>query len=257
MKNNIKETLKNKFNFKKKIKSVDELKNIKVSPSVLAIIILVLLLICAYVLFFEINDYRKVREENYDFYYYFINDKIDFDATISVNGQDRILGLTSNNVTMNSTPVYYSDYSGQVILPSNMEIVFPYKKMPMYKLGAYSKIYYKNNVLYANSESGVGRIYDCFLFDGENLYVFLEKTTIKVGEQEYSLSPLSFVEVDLNYIRIYDYQYDKYELIESPVGKAYAYTTEYRIELSDDSFTYNNSYYLLIKNVDALELHEF
>lgn len=257
MKNNIKEALKNKLKFNKKNQSMDDIKKIKVSPSILAIIILVLLLICAYVLFFEINDYRKIREEKYDFYYYFIDDKIEFDATISINSQDRIFGLTSNNVSMNSTPVYYSDYEGQVILPANMEIVFPYKRMPMYKLGAYSKIYYKNNALYANSEAGVGRIYDCFLYDGENLYVFLESTTVKIGEQEYSLSPLSFVEVDLNYVRIYDYQYDKYEFIESPSEKVFAYTTEYMIELSEDSFSYNNSYYLLIKNVDALNLHEF
>ena len=257
MKNNIKEKLKDKFKNNKKVNSVDDLKSIKVSPSILAIIILILLLICAYVLFFEINDYRKIREENYDFYYYFIDEKIEFNASISVNGQDRILGLTSNNVSINSIPVYYSYYSGQVILPANMEIVFPYKRIPMYKLGAYSKIYYKNNALYANSESGIGRLYDCFLFDGESLYVFLEKTTVKIGEQEYSLSPLSFVEVTLNYISIYDYESDNHIFIESPTEKAFAYTTEYMIELSDDSFRYNNSYYLLIKNVDALNLYEF
>jgi len=248
---------KKKFNFKEKFKSFENLKNIKVSSSVLAIIILCLLLVCAYVLFFEINDYRKIREEKHDLYYYFISQKIEFEGTLSVNGADRIVGLKSDNVAINSTPVYYSDYPNEVILPGNMEIIFPYKRMPMYKLGSYSKLYYKNNALYVNSESGNGRIYDCFLYDGQNLYVFLERTVIKVGEQEYVLSPLSFVEIDKNYMRIYDYQTDKYTFIDSPTEQAFAYTDEYMIELSNDSFTYGTSYYLLIKSVDALDLYEF
>ena len=248
--------MKVRFNIKEKL-NFENMKEKKMSPTILAIIILVLLLVCAFVLFFEVNDYRKIREEKYDFYYYFIDKKINFEATITINGQDRIMGLTSNKVTMDSTPVYYEDYPGTVILPSNMEVVYPYKKMPMYKLGAYSKIFYKNNALYVNSEAGYGRLYDCFLYDGENLYFFIETTTIEIGEELYELSPLSFVEVDKNYIRMYNMYNDEYIYIENPNGSAKAYTDEYMIELSNDTFTYGKSYYLLIKSIDALDLMEF
>jgi len=251
---NLKELFKGKINLKEKMKFNGKT---KISPSILAIIILFLLLICAYVLFFEINDYRKIREEKYDFYYYFISTKINFEATASINGQDRIMGLSSHQVAFNSTPVYYEDYVGEVILPATMEIVFPYKSMPMYKLGAYSKIFYKNNSLYVNSEAGYGAIYNCFLYDGEDLYFFIEETTVKIGEELYTLSPLSFIEVDDNYIRMYNMQKDEYKFIEDFEKDVTAYTSNYMIELSRDSFSISNSYYLLIKNVDFLNLYEF
>lgn len=238
-----------------KIKSY--IKKIKTNPSILVGIVLVLILICTFVLFFEINDSRKVKEEKYDFYYYFISSKTPFEGTLSIDGNDNIVDLKSNEVSLDSTPIYYQDYVGNMILPSNMEIVHPYKKAPMHQLGKYSKIYYKNNSLYINSEAGSGRIYDCFLYDGEDLYVFLEKVVVKIGEETYVLTPLSFIEVTKSYIRIYDFETDKYNLIENYEGKIMAYTDEYFINLSEDTFSYGDSYYMLIKQPDALEFFKF
>ena len=143
---------------------------------------MILVLICSFVLFFEVNDYRKYKEEKHNFYYYFSKVRVDFEGTITLNSKDTIVSLNNDNVTINSTPIYYSKDSGKIILPSNMEIVYAYKLNPMYKLGKFSKIYYKGNYLYINSEAGEGRIYDSFLYDGNNLYVFLEETTLFVGE---------------------------------------------------------------------------
>lgn len=235
---------------------IDKIKNKKVSSSVLAIIILILILVCLFVLFFEVNDYRKIREEQHNFYYHFISSRVDFQGKIVLNSMDAIVSLESSNVTLNSTPVYYSDYDDKFILPSNMEIVYPYKNNPMYKLGKFSTIYYKNNYLYVNAEAGIGRLYDCFFYDGTDLYVFIEGTTIIVNGISYELSPLSFVEASKEYIKIYNHKKDELIFIDDYSGSVEAYTDEYAINLTNDTFTYGTSYYMLIKNIDGLDFVE-
>ena len=239
------------------MKKTIDIKNIKISPSILLLIILLLILVCSFVLFFEVNDYRNIREQTYNFYYYFGADKIDFTATVFVNVDDKIMSIRSDNATLTSSPIYFKNDSTQVILANNMEIVFPYKNNPMYKLGNFSKIYTKNNYLYINSEAGNGRLYDCFLYDGEDLYLFLENTTVFINEERYELSPMSFIEVTKSYIRMYDKKNDNYTFIDGYTGGVSAYTDEYTIDLSGDTFTYNNLYFLLIKNIDGLSLYEF
>lgn len=236
---------------------LNKLKNKKVSSSILAVIILILILVCSFVLFFEVNDYRKIKSEQHDFYYYFISDRIDFKGNILLSYQDNIMSLENENVTLNSTPVYYKNDSDKMILPENMEIVYPYKNNPMFKIGKFASIYYEGNYLYINSEAGKGRLYDCFFYDGENLYVFIEKTTLIVDGVSYELSPMSYVEATNNYVKIYDRKIDNFVFLEQNITKVDAYTDEYTINLLNDTCTYGNSYYMLIKNVDALDMIEF
>lgn len=233
------------------------LKGVKISSTFIIIIIMLLVLICSFVLFFEVNDYRKYKEEKHDFYYYFINDRIDFEGNIILNSNDNIISISADNLTFNSTPLYFAKEGSQMILPADMEIIYPYKGNPMYKLGKYSKVYYKGNYLYINSEAGNGRLYDCFLYDGNDLYVFMENTSVFVGDKRYDLNPLSFVEVTLNYIKIYDYHNDEYIYLDSYSGIVTAYTDEYFIDLSSDTFTYNDKYYLLIRNISGLDFYSF
>lgn len=230
-------------------------KNKKLNSSILAIIILVLLLVCSFVLFFEINGYRTIQEEKFDFYYYFANQRLDFNGKVTFNSRDKILSLSGEGITLLSSPVYYSN-TDAMILPSNMEIVQPYKNSPMHNLGTFSKIYYRGNYLYANIENGIGRLYDCFLYDGNDLYVFIDDTTVIIGEDRYELNPMSFIEVSRDTIEIYNKKTDFYTVLPNTTG-AMAYTNEYSVDLVSDSVTYNSTYYLLMKKPEALELYNF
>ncbi len=230
-------------------------KNKRLNSSILAIIILVLLLVCSFVLFFEINGYRTIQEENFDFYYYFANQRLDFNGKVSFNSKDKILSLSSEGITLSSSPVYYSN-TDAMILPSNMEIVQPYKNSPMHSLGAFSKIYYRGSYLYANVENGIGRLYDCFLYDGNDLYVFLDDTTVIIGEDRYELNPMSFIEVGSDTIEIYNKKTDFHIVLSKTTG-VMAYTDEYSIDLVSDAVNYNSSYYLLMKRPESLSLYEF
>ena len=236
---------------------LDKIKSKKISSSILAIIILVLLLICSFVLFFEVNDYRNIITQDYNMYYYFSKERTDFNAIFTYDVNEQIIGIESNGITLNSTPLYFKDNEKQMVLPENMEIVYPYKNNPMYKLGKYSKIYIKNNFMYIKSENDIGRLYDCFLYDGEDLYVFVEDVTIMVDDNRYDLTPMSFVEVNNSYARIYNKGKNEYTYIDNINKKVEAFTDEYAINLSDDTFTYENAFYILIKNVDGLDYVEF
>ncbi len=233
----------------------NKVKNKKINSSILAIIILILLLVCAFVLFFEINGYRTIQEKSYDFYYFFANRRLDFNGKILYNAKDKILSLESDGITLSSTPVYYKDQD-QMILPSAMEIVQPYKSSPMHNLGTFSRIYYTGSYLYANIENGVGRLYDCFLYDGNDLYVFLEDTTVFIGEDKYELNPMSFIEINNGNIQMYNKKTDSY-MVFNTSSKVVAYTDEYSIDLVSDSVTYNSTYYLLMKKPESLELYNF
>lgn len=235
---------------------LNKIKNVKLGAPAFAIIVLVLILVCSFVLFFEINDYRSIKSEKHKFYYYFADTRVDFDANITLDINDTIMSLESNSMSIDSTPIYFKDYNDKVILPENMEIVYPYKSVPMYKVGKFSKLYTKNNYMYINSEAGIGRLYDCFLYDGDNLYVFTENTTIILDDKRYELAPMSYAYVSSSSINIYNIKKDEYISIDS-FEKAEAYTEEYVINLTDDSFTYNNRYYMLIKNVEKLDFYEF
>lgn len=236
---------------------LNKLKKIKLNSSILIITILILLLVCSIVLFSEINNYRDIKRENKNFYYYFSTERIDFGAEVTTNYHKNIISIKNENINFNGSPLYYVDSNNIMVLPSNMEIVYPYKNQPMNKVGEFSTISYNNNYVYINSEAGSGRLYDCFFYDGNDLYVFIENTTIIVGKDSYKLSPMSFVEVTRGYIRLYNKENDEYVYLNNYSGDVKAYTEEYFIDLLNDTVTYNNSYYILIKKVDRLDFAKF
>lgn len=236
---------------------LNKMKNIKINLSVLIMIILILLLICSLVLFAEINNYRDVKTTQQSYYYYFSTDKIEFNADVTTTAEDVVVSIENENIVLDSSPLYQLESTNIMILPSNMEIVYPYKNDPMYQVGEFSKVEQSNKYVYINSKAGYGRLYDCFLYDGNDLYVFVEDTTVIVDNQNYTLSPLSFVEVTRNYIRIYNKADEQYIYIDNYNGEVKAYTEEYQINLSNDSVTYNKSYYMLIKKVSRLSMAEF
>lgn len=236
---------------------LNSIKKIKLSSSILILTILILLLVCSIVLFVEINNYRDIKIQNKNFYYYFSNEKIDFAAEVATNSKQTVISIKNENISFNSSPLYYYDSNNMMLLPSNMEIVYPYKNNPMSKVGEFATISNNNKYIYINSEAGSGRLYDCFLYDGNDLYVFIENTTVVIGEKSYELSPMSFIEVTNGYIRLYNKEKDEYTYLNDYYDDVKAYTEEYFINLLNDTVTYNTSYYMLIKKVDRLDFAKF
>lgn len=235
---------------------IENIKRKKISFSILAILILLLVLICSFVLFFQIKEYRNYKIITEKFYYYFASTKVDFSATIKMNSKDKIISVENEDLEIDKYPIYYKN-SNKMLLSKNMEIVYPFRNKPLYKTGNYSEISNKNDYLYINYELGFGRLYDCFLYDGDDLYVFIEPITIIIDNVNYNLNPMSYIKVSSSSVGMYNKLEDKFLYFDNVKTHVKAYTEEYMINLSNDNYEYNNSTYSLMKNVDGLDFVEF
>lgn len=235
-----------------------KLKNKKLSFSILILFAMILVLVCTFVLLFYVNEYRKYKTVESNFYYYYSTNKIDFTAKVTINSKENILLIEKEGLDLSTYPIYYKDEE-RLVLSKNIEVVYPFKSKSLYKLGYFSEVYIKDNYIFVNSEYGKGRLYDCFLYDGDDIYVFVEPTVIMIGDTKYNLSELSYVLVNNIGIEIYNKIDDTFTYIDNVNSSnfVYAYTEEYMINLTNDTYEYKGTYYSLIKNVDGLDASEF
>ena len=97
-----------------------------------------------------------------------------------------------------------------------------------------------------------------FLYDGEDLYFFLDKTKIIVNGTTYEVSPLSYVIVRYKQnVEIYNYEKDEYQIIDiSGVQDARVEADTYTINMSVDSIQTEKSEQLLIRSLSYLQPFE-
>ena len=95
---------------------------------------------------------------------------------------------------------------------------------------------------------------NALLYDGSDLYFFLENTTITVNGQDYEVTPLSYVIVRYREnVEIYNKEKDEYTVIETPDQDVYAKTADYTINMSIDALQAGEKEQLLIKSIDKLQ----
>lgn len=240
------------------MEKIGKLKNKKLSFSIIILFTMVLVLICTFVLLFYVREYRKYQTIESNFYYYYSKNKIDFTAQVTINSKENILSIEKEGMDLSTFPIYYKDEE-KLVLPKNTELVYPYRSKSLYKLGYFTEVYIKNEYVFVKSEYGNGRLYDCFLYDGDNIYIFVEPTVLIIGDTRYNISKLSYVLVSSTSIEIYNKVDDTFVYIDNIDSNktAYAYTEEYMINLTNDTYEYKGAYYSLIKNVDGLDSIEF
>lgn len=240
------------------MEKIGKLKNKKLNFSIVILFTMILVLICTFVLLFYVNEYRKYKTVESNFYYYYSKNKVDFTANVTINSKDKILSVQKEGLDLTLYPLYYQE-EDKMVLPKNTEIVYPYKSKSLFKLGTFSEVYSKKEYVFVDSEYGQGRLYDCFLYDGDNLYVFIEPTVLIIGDTRYNLDKLSYVFVNNIGVEIYNKTDDTYVYVDNTdmALSVSAYTEEYMINLINDTYEYSGEYYSLIKNVDGLDSIEF
>lgn len=206
------------------------------------------------------NERINISEESYYQYFYGIYKEYSGDIEVINNDNSKQLVLENDEVIyLDSTPIYYKDTLGKVWLPNSMTVVYP-ETGKLYKTESFTNITQDSNVMYAkkHNKENTKSLNNVFLFDGEDLYFFLEKTIIKVGKKKYEISPLSYVIVNYRQnVEIYNYEKDQYIIIdetEIPSKDIIATDKEkkYEINLSVDTYNTGSSDYLLLKNIDYL-----
>ena len=248
-------------------KRINRTKNNKEKNDKLIKIGIVLITIIFIFIIYKIFNIVVINNEKIDlsgetYYQYFYGIREDYSGEMEIINTDNEKQLVLEDdrvIHLDSTPLYYKDILGKVLLPSKMEVIYP-DKGALYKLDDFTNIIQDSKVMYAKKfkKDKTKSINNTFLYDGDDLYLFLEETTITIGKKKYKLSPLSYAIVNYRQnVELYDYEKDEYTILdENQLTMSDVIATNknknYTINMSVDSFSTGSSDQLLIKNIDYL-----
>ncbi len=231
----MKEFLKNKYNI--------------IIPVLLIIVLLIA--VSLYVGEYKNNRYAKVQKT--EVYQYFASVKMEYEANISRNKKDVILDYDPGDfaVELSSTPVYYKD-SNRVIFPKEMALFDPLKDRA-YKVNALGEIYEENNLYYLNTKDVKKTFGHVFYYDGDNLYFFVDTVTLKIGNREIILGPLSYVSASYrSLVEYYDKSTDTSEILELTNEDVIVENDFMKIDVGSDKVIYKDNFTLLAKDFSVL-----
>lgn len=228
--------------------------------------LLLLVIIILIVVFYRIFDTTvgfdpkiELDEEKYYQYFYGVmqeySGKLNF---INENDNKKLVLEDGKIVYLDTTPIYYKEILGKALFANKMELVIPNKGV--YKLDDFTQVIQENNNVYLKKMKNENKtsVNNAFIFDGNDLYFFLDEIAIKAGDQEYNISPLSYVIVNYkDSLEIYDYNKNEYiiidddEILQSDII-AINRPDNYIINMSVDSLLTQKSKQLLISNINNL-----
>lgn len=215
------------------------------------VLIAIIAVVCVYIMKLNTDDI-----ENYHFYQYFGGRKIEYQGALQITKKNDITELKLNdaNIQLDSTPIYYKDIENKAIFPENMALVMPNANGQMYKINRFTNIYLKDNSIYAEYRNNTKELADAFIYDGADLYFFIENATLTIDEQTYEITPLSYViSTYQDSVEIYHKQTDTYEIIPTTSTNVTVSTNDYTVNLSLDTIKFGDKEQLLLKKIDELK----
>ena len=167
-----------------------------------------------------------------------------------------LLGISGNERALDSLPIYYEN-SDTVLLPENMVYYAP-------RSGKYGRIAYFSEISIDSYGKAVVRLEGSerklepgFLYDGKNLYLFLEPVQISFNGYCISLPALSYVEaVYSGDVMVFDFGVKQF-FMEAPDGMATAdvVSGDYSVSLLGDYVTlHDGKRTLLFTRPEQLDL---
>ena len=230
------------------------------SSIIMASVIAALILIIVIVIII-IGSLNSTTTENHDFYQWYSGQKVEYKGQLTFTRKEGLTELraTDRKVTLDSTPVYYADENNKVIFPEDMAIVYPNNNGMMYRINHFADITEEDGNIYLETnlatKTNKTKLEKAFLYDGQDLYFFLERTTITVNGTNYEVSPLSYVIVRYKQsVEIYNYEKDEYQVIDTTETQdAKVVTDTYTINMSVDSLQTAEKEQLLIKGLNYLQ----
>ena len=218
-------------------------------------ITLMIVLFVSFLIYYKVMISDNYREEEIkEVYQYFYDTKYEYDLTISKNRKKEIVDIKSNNIDINfdSTPIYYKD-KDIVILPQNMSIVMPTLSCAEYLSKQYSYITYENNIYTLTTNKYNNKLNHYFLYDGNDLYFFIEPVTLTINNEKIELSPFSYIiAIYNNYISYYDKKTDTFKTITITSDNSTVENNYYSINISTDTLNYQGTNVILTSDIEKL-----
>ena len=216
-------------------------------------IILMIVLFLAFIVYYKVsisNNYTKDTEGK--FYQYFSGMKYEYTGVVTTNKRGEVVDFKAidYNINFNSTPIYYQK-KNKVILPRDMSVVMPTLSSEYLSKG-YSTITLSDSVYKLVTNKYNNKLNHYFLYDGKDLYFFIENVKLKYNNEEVILSPFSYVVVSNGYVVYYDKDNDIYKSIELTNDDVMISNDYYKIEASSDSLDYQGTSVLLTSGIENL-----
>lgn len=248
---------------KEKIEEQAELleKKKKRKSSIITTSIITALIVIIVIVIIIIGSLNSTTVESHDFYQWYSGQRVEYKGELTFTRKEGLTELkaTDRKVTLDSTPVYYADENGKVIFPEDMAVVYPNNNGMMYRINHFADITEENGEIYLETnlatKTNKTKLEKAFLYDGQDLYFFLERTNITVNGTTYEVSPLSYAIVRYKQsVEIYNYEKDEYQVIDTTETQdAKVVTDTYTINMSVDSLQTAEKEQLLIKGLSYLQ----
>ena len=223
-------------------------------------ILLFIAMILLFVLFYNANKtMNEFHVDDSELYTYFGRQKITYNShiTLTRNNYATEVKIDGDNSTLGTEPLYFKD-NKKILIPNDMSIVSPLENMKQRKLNHYSIIESKERGSYLIKDGSNKEVSDLFLYDGNDLYVFLKETNITFGDKNITISPMSFCLCVYNdELYIYNYVEDKlyyYDLKEESDVNVFASNDSYTLNINFDYIKFNNKSILLNKKINSLDV---
>lgn len=219
----------------------------------------VILLIIVVILFFVLR--KKTDEfvvEDHDLYQYLTGIKVEYTGSIKMNksDNDKITMINFKDdvtVDLDSTPIYYKD-ENKVLFPKNMAVLKP-TEGTQFKINYYSTLEKEKTGIYVKDRDLHKYLVNAVLYDGRDIYFFIDKVKVSIGDDSYDLDPLSYIVVDEynKIVYLYNKTTDKMITIDGNEDEVIISTKNYKINASLDVMYYNKKSKLLIKDISVLK----
>ena len=218
-------------------------------------ITLMIVLFISFLVYYQISTNNHYRvEETDNFYQYFYGTKYEYEAIVTKDKKDVIVDFKPQELKINldSTPVYYQK-KDMVIFPKDMSVVMPTLSCAEYMTPEYSYITFENKVYNLTTNNYHKRLNHYFLYDGGDLYFFIEPVTLTVKKEEIQLSSFSYVIAKYNgYISYYDKSSDTFRTIEDGDNNATIENDYYHVYVSHDKIDYQGVDVILTSGIEHL-----
>lgn len=218
-------------------------------------IALMIVVFIAAVIYYKVTIYDNYTKDNEaKVYQWFYDQKYEYTGIVSTNRRKEIAKFQPKDmdIRLDSTPVYYQNKE-KVIFPSNMSVVMPTLNCVEYLANQYSYIEVKDENKMLVAEKYNNRLGHYFLYDGYDLYFFLDEVKITIKDTKITLSPLSYLIAktgkNLSY---YDKKTDTFKTIENKNNTVMVENNYYKINVIDDTIDYYGTDVILTGKVTEL-----
>lgn len=180
-------------------------KNYILCISITVGLLLVLAIILTIVLVNKYKHKKVFREDTSTYYQYFLDEKYDFEGTISYQNNSIIDFFTKNNYKIMESTIIYDNNNDKFIFPTNMALILYYQNNKGYYLNKYSEVDFTNNKISININEKTNYYDYFFMYNGSNLYFFPIDVKLVIDNNEINLSKGSYVSTSEDNIIYYDY----------------------------------------------------